>query len=175
MDAMSDSASLLRRLIPRLRRIARLLISDVEQADDLVETCLHRTIESLARSDADANLLRLSCRHLFDSFLETFEQGPERPTGLRQSNGGALATFLAELSTPVRFTLLLIVLEGMTYEDVGVVTQVPTDEVRRRVAEGRNLLSRMERNGKSSPGEMSGQEADQCSPSGRPLWPAPEA
>ena len=171
---MGDPVSLLKRLIPRLRRMARLLLSDVDEADDLVETCLRRTVESLGRSDADPHVLRLSCGHLFDSYLEAHDQVPHRLKLSQQSNGGAMAALLAELPTTVRFSLLLIVLEGMSYEDVGLVTRVPTAEVRRRVAEGRRLLSQWECARQSPPSERSIQEASPCPPSSWPLRPAPE-
>ncbi len=149
-------------LIPRLRRYARSLTRDPHRADDLVQDCLCRAIRKrdLFQPDTDlrawlftilhnthVNTVRASVREGIqidvDDVSESLGQ-PETQSGpvlLRQ-----LGKAMAELSVEQQQVLLLIGLEGMSYEEVAAILAVPVGTVRSRLSRARaDLRIRLER------------------------------
>jgi RNA polymerase sigma-70 factor (ECF subfamily) len=155
---MNDFARLLDEQIPRLRRYARALTRDVSRADDLVQTCLVRAIAKQHLWEPGTDLRAwlftiLHNQHVNDvrrSVREgtTVELG-EAPQLTAQSNAIAslelrdLERALGKLATEQREVILLIGLEGMAYEEVAAVLQVPVGTVRSRLSRGRDQLRRL--------------------------------
>jgi RNA polymerase sigma-70 factor (ECF subfamily) len=152
--------------IPPLRRYARSLTGDTQQAEDLVQDCLDRGWSRMSQWQADTNvrawlftimhnlyvnqLRRNSRQHAWDN-LDNCE-----PVDVRQpAQDGAmdlrdLENGLARLSAEQREVLMLICLEGMSYEQVGGVLGIPIGTVMSRLHRAREEMRRWMR-GEASP------------------------
>jgi RNA polymerase sigma-70 factor (ECF subfamily) len=142
--------------IPGLRRYARALVGDKHQADDLVQDCLARALSRLglwtAGSDMRAwlftimhNLFVNHCRKqgsqppLFalDEVAEQPRKGEQTDQLLHLSD---LENGLRALSHEQREVLLLVSLEGLSYQQVAEVLNIPIGTVMSRLHRGRNQL-----------------------------------
>src|ERR1044072_765857 len=156
---MTDFARLLEAEIPRLRRYARALTRDVTRADDLVQSCLTRAVakQHLWQPGTDlrawlftilhnqhVNEVRRSVREGVNVAVEDMA-----PVLTVQSNAYAslqlrdLEAAIASLPQEQRQVILLVGLEGMRYEEVAVILNVPVGTVRSRLSRGRDQLRRL--------------------------------
>ncbi len=156
---MSDFAGLLQYEIPRLRRYARALTRDAARADDLVQSCLVRAIakEHLWQPGTDlrawlftilhnqnVNEVRRSVREGLSVAVEDVA-----PVLTIAPNAGAalelrdLKRAINALPEEQRQIILLVGLEGMRYEEVAVVLNIPIGTVRSRLSRGRETLRRL--------------------------------
>jgi RNA polymerase sigma-70 factor, ECF subfamily len=142
--------------IPRLRRYARALTRASDRADDLVQDTLLRALTKLhlwqPGTDLRAwlftimhhqyvNTVRREMReaatvdveHISSTLVATTD-----PTARRQLV--ELDRALARLSAEQREVLLLVGLEGMDYESVAQILNVPIGTVRSRLSRGRERL-----------------------------------
>jgi RNA polymerase sigma-70 factor (ECF subfamily) len=156
---MNDFGRLLEAQIPRLRRYARALTRDVSRADDLVQSCLTRAVakQHLWQPGTDlrawlftilhnqnVNDVRRSAREGVSIAIE--EIAPVLPV---QSN--AIATLqlrdleraIGQLPQEQREVILLVGLEGMSYDEVAAILKVPIGTVRSRLSRGRDQLRRL--------------------------------
>ena len=145
--------------IPRLRRYARALTRDVTRADDLVQSCLTRAVakQHLWQPGTDlrawlftilhnqhVNEVRRSVREGVNVAVEDMA-----PVLTVQSNAYAslqlrdLEAAIASLPQEQRQVILLVGLEGMRYEEVAVILDVPVGTVRSRLSRGRDQLRRL--------------------------------
>jgi RNA polymerase sigma-70 factor (ECF subfamily) len=156
---MSDFGLLLEREIPRLRRYARALTRDPSRADDLVQSCL---VRALAKShlwqpgtDLRAWLFTILHNQHVNDVRRSVREGISVPVEdvapvlTVQSTQGAslqlrdLDRALTRLPEEQRQVLLLVGLEGMRYEEVAMVLDVPVGTVRSRLSRGREMLRRL--------------------------------
>ena len=144
------------REIPRLRRYARYLSRDADQADDLVQECLLRGIARIDTWQPGTNLrawLFVILRNVFISEIRRAGRGPmtgpveEEHPGLavtgRQETRIALVELqkaLDMLSSEHREVLLLVAVEGLKYEEAAEVMAVPVGTVRSRLSRARSAL-----------------------------------
>jgi len=147
-----DELSRLAQLIPRLRRYARALAGDAASADDLVQDTLERALEKLhlyrAGTDLRAWLFTLMHNLCVDKrraarVLVSEEELPER--GQRAPQDDALLVrdldrALALLPEEQRVIVLLVTLEGMSYDEVACALAVPVGTVMSRLYRARNKL-----------------------------------
>jgi RNA polymerase sigma-70 factor, ECF subfamily len=153
---MSDFGSLLEHEIPRLRRYARALTRDATRADDLVQSCLLR---ALAKShlwqpgtDLRAWLFTILHNQHVNDVRRAVREGINIPVEdvapvltVPSTQGAALQLrdldrAMARLPEEQRQVLLLVGLEGMRYEEVAAVLDIPVGTVRSRLSRGRDLL-----------------------------------
>jgi RNA polymerase sigma-70 factor (ECF subfamily) len=156
---MEDFGFLLEREIPRLRRYARALTRDGIRADDLVQSCL---VRALAKShlwqpgtDLRAWLFTILHNQHVNDVRRSVREGINIPVEdvapllTVQSTQGAslqlrdLDRALERLPEEQRQVLLLVGLEGMRYEEVAMVLDVPVGTVRSRLSRGRDMLRRL--------------------------------
>jgi RNA polymerase sigma-70 factor, ECF subfamily len=156
---MDEFGSLLESEIPRLRRYARALTRDANRADDLVQSCL---VRALAKShlwqpgtDLRAWLFTILHNQHVNDVRRSVREGINVPVEdvapvlTVQSTQGAslqlrdLDRALERLPEEQRQVLLLVGLEGMRYEEVAVVLDVPVGTVRSRLSRGRDMLRRL--------------------------------
>jgi RNA polymerase sigma-70 factor, ECF subfamily len=153
---MPNFHDLVEQEIPRLRRYARALTRSSDRADDLVQDTLVRAIAKAhlwqAGTDIRAwlftimhnqhvNIVRREMRdeatvdvdQLSSSLVATTD-----PTGARQLR--ELEQALGCLSEEQRAVILLVGLEGMSYETAAEVLGVPIGTVRSRLSRGRDAL-----------------------------------
>lgn len=156
---MSDFGRLLEGEIPRLRRYARALTRDAARADDLVQSCLVRAVakEHLWQPGTDlrawlftilhnqnVNEVRRSVREGVAVAVDDVASVLTMP-----SNAGPrlqlrdLERAIALLPKEQRQVVLLVGLEGMRYEEVAVVLDIPIGTVRSRLSRGREMLRKL--------------------------------
>ena len=155
---MNDFARLLEAEIPRLRRYARALTRDVSRADDLVQSCLTRAVakQHLWQHGTDLRawlFTILHNQHVNDvrrSIREgTLVELADAPQLTVQSNAipalqlRDLEAALSKLAPEQRQVILLVGLEGMAYDEVAAVLNVPVGTVRSRLSRGRDQLRRL--------------------------------
>ena len=155
---MNDFARLLEAEIPRLRRYARALTRDMSRADDLVQSCLTRAVakQHLWQHGTDLRawlFTILHNQHVNDvrrSIREgTLVELADAPQLTVQSNAipalqlRDLETALGKLAPEQRQVILLVGLEGMAYDEVAAVLNVPVGTVRSRLSRGRDQLRRL--------------------------------
>ncbi len=146
--------------IPRLRRYARALCRDVAAADDLVQDCLTRALAKLhlwqegtdlrawlftILHNQHVNRIRRAVRE--GAAVEPFNRSEplltQAPRQDRRLELRDLDSALAQLPEEQRSVILLVGLEGMRYEDVAEVLDVPVGTVRSRLSRGRDALRRL--------------------------------
>jgi len=145
--------------IPRLRRYARALARDATAADDLVQDCLVRALGKLhlwqEGTDLRAwlftilhnqyvNRVRRAVREGISVGLsETEPMLTRAPHQAKQLELRDLRRALEKLPEEQRSVILLVGLEGMRYEEVAEVLDVPVGTVRSRLSRGREALRRL--------------------------------
>ncbi len=137
--------------IPALRRYARALTRDAETADDLVQDTLVRALRSqhlfhggdvrswlyTILTNLNRNRLRsLARRPLLMPIDDNDTAGAAGP----EAGGRDIERALAGLVEEQRSTLLLVVLEGLTYREVAEVQGVPIGTVMSRLARARTQI-----------------------------------
>jgi RNA polymerase sigma-70 factor (ECF subfamily) len=156
---MADIRSRLVEEIPRLRRYARTLTRDITAADDLVQDCLTRALSKshLWQEGSDlrawlftilhnqyVNQVRRSVREGTAAALTEDEPGlTGAPSQDKRIELRDLERALAKLPDEQRSALLLVGMEGMQYEEVAAVLDVPVGTVRSRLSRGREALRQL--------------------------------
>src|SRR6478752_9087037 len=156
---MSEFNGLVEREIPRLRRYARALTRSADRADDLVQETLLRAISKshLWQIGTDirawlftimhnhyVNMVRRAIRDEATIDIEQMSSSlvaitdPTASSQLRE-----LERALACLPGEQREVILLVGLEGMSYETAAQVLGVPVGTVRSRLSRGRDALRRL--------------------------------
>jgi RNA polymerase sigma-70 factor (ECF subfamily) len=156
---MSDVHNLIEREIPRLRRYARSLTRRSDRADDLVQETLLRAIAKahLWQTGTDirawlftilhnqhVNMVRRAMREEATIDIEQISSllvATTDPTASRQLR--ELERALACLPAEQREVILLVGLEGMSYETAARILSVPVGTVRSRLSRGRDALRRL--------------------------------
>ncbi len=156
---MSDFAGLLQNEIPRLRRYARALTRDAARADDLVQSCLVRAIAKQhlwePGTDLRAWLFTILHNQNVNEVRRSVREGitvaveDVAPVLTMAPRAGACLQ-LRDLERAIRLlpeeqrqVILLVGLEGMRYEEVAAVLDIPIGTVRSRLSRGREMLRRL--------------------------------
>jgi len=156
---MSEFGCLVEQEIPRLRRYARALTRNPDRADDLVQETLLRAISKshlwqvgtdlrawlfTLMHNQHVNIVRRAMR---DENTVDIEQLSSRlaatsdPTASRQLH--ELEETLGCISEEQREVILLVGLEGMSYEDTAQILNVPIGTVRSRLSRARDALRQL--------------------------------
>jgi RNA polymerase sigma-70 factor, ECF subfamily len=153
---MSEFHQLLTEQIPSLRRYARALTSNRDRADDLVQDTLARALvkEHLWQPgtnlrawlftimhNQNVNTVRHGVRDAAAVDVETVSAtliAPTDPSASRQLR--ELECALSRLPLGQRQVILLVGLEGMSYEDAAAILRIPIGTVRSRLSRGRDML-----------------------------------
>jgi len=156
---MNDFHHRLEREVPRLRRYARALTRNAVRADDLVQETLVRALhkEHLWQRGTDlrawlftimhnqnVNEIRRAIRDDATVDLENCSAiliARTDPTASRQLR--ELDHALAQLPEEQRQVILLVGLEGMSYEDAAAILDVPIGTIRSRLSRGRESLRKL--------------------------------
>ena len=143
-------------LIPNLRAYARMLTRDRANADDLVQGCLERAIDKCESFEPGTNLkgwlftilrnlhinnCRRSARWETDSDPADMED--LFPAAASQINSLAMQEFFqafGRLREEERSLLIMVAVEGCSYEDTAQVLSVPVGTVRSRLSRARAHL-----------------------------------
>jgi DNA-directed RNA polymerase specialized sigma24 family protein len=144
MGKPDDFAETLERLTPGLRRYARALLAgaDNELADELAQTALQTTADE-ARAETAALDLRVDLYvALTHAAQRQLRSTPAHRPSLRQP---AIMHRLADLAFEERETLLLVALEGFTYDEVARITRTDRPVVMMRLMRARSALTALDR------------------------------
>jgi len=153
---MTDFLQLLQTEIPRLRRYARALTRDGSRADDLVQSCLVRAIAKGNLWEPGTDLrawlftilhnqhvndvrrsVREGARVQLEEVRATLTAPPNAVAALQLRD---LERAIATLPAEQRQAILLVGLEGLSYEKVAAILDVPVGTVRSRLSRGRDTL-----------------------------------
>lgn len=156
---MSDFALLLQNEIPRLRRYARALTRDAARADDLVQSCLVRAIAKehlwVPGTDLRAWLFTILHNQNVNEIRRSVREGvviavEDVAPALTVAPRAGASLQLRDLERAIRLlpeeqrqVILLVGLEGMRYEEVAAVLDIPIGTVRSRLSRGREMLRRL--------------------------------
>lgn len=151
---MDATIKLIEAEIPRLRRYARFLVGDIDRADDLVQECLSRAIAKIDSWQTGTNMrawLFTIMRNCHFNELRRRSRSPileDADTALAVAPGNQ-ETHLAlqevrraflGLSEEHRDVLVLVAIEGLSYEEAAAVIGVPIGTVRSRTSRARQAL-----------------------------------
>lgn len=153
---MQDRIDLIEAEIPRLRRYARYLTGEAERADDLVQDCLARALEKLHLWQPGTNMRAWLFTMMHNLHVSNVRRAQRRPQSceVTPENPGPptagnqfdnvqlreLADALERISDEHREVLLLVVVEGMAYQDAADVLDVAVGTVRSRLSRARDAL-----------------------------------
>jgi len=155
---MSDFARLIEAEIPRLRRYARALTRDVTRADDLVQNCLARAVAKRHLWEPGSDLRAWLFTILHNQHVNEVRRSMREGSNVAIDEARALTVpanaiaalelrdleaALGKLAHEQRQVILLVGLEGMSYEDVAAILQIPVGTVRSRLSRGRDQLRRL--------------------------------
>ncbi len=147
-------------LVPALRRFAWALTRDSDEADDLVQDCLERALGAWHRRQAEGDLRAWLFAILYNHHVSGRRRSVRRAWLLGQAarlraeatpEAGQEATVhcaeilaqLDSLAEEQRSVLLLVGVEGLSYEEAAQVLGVPVGTVMSRLSRGRERLRRM--------------------------------
>jgi len=172
---VSDFNSLVEREIPRLRRYARALTRSGDRADDLVQEVLIRAISKahLWQTGTDIRAWLFTIMHNQYVNMVHHAMREKATIDIEQMSSSLVATTdptascqlreleraLTCLSDEQREIILLVGLEGMSYEAAAQVLSVPVGTVRSRLSRGREALRRLlDMPEKADPANTAGRE-----------------
>ena len=155
---MSEIHCLIEQEIPRLRRYARALTRNADRADDLVQDTLTRAIAKAhlwqpgtdirawlftIMHNQNVNKVRRAIRDHANVDVDECEKlvATTDPTASRQLR--ELERALAQMLEEQRQVVLLVGLEGMSYEDAAAILNVPIGTIRSRLSRGREVLRKL--------------------------------
>ena len=153
---MSEFHRLIEQQIPRLRRYARALTRNRDRADDLVQDTLSRALDKqhlwqpgtnlgawlfTIMHNQNVNNVRRDVREITAVEIERVSATLPATTDPSASRKMVeLDRALAQLPLGQRQVILLVGLEGMSYEDAAGILGVPVGTVRSRLSRGRDTL-----------------------------------
>lgn len=148
----------LRELLPRMRRFAFRLTRNAGSADDLVQMTMERALSRWgSRRDDDALqpwLFSILYRQFIDShrrarrqvsMLDRFSLGQhaEQPSAEREVVAQSMLEALEQLPPEQRSLLLWVSVEGLAYDEVAKMLEVPIGTVMSRLSRARQALRRL--------------------------------
>ena len=151
-DPRIDEA--LRPMLPRLRRFALWLARDPFAADDLVQSTVERALSKWATRREDESLRAWLFAILYRLFLDgkrranryarmlgsLHDDEPTWPSAERVAIANStLAAFVA-LPVEQRSLLIWITVEGMSYQEVADILEIPIGTVMSRLSRARRAL-----------------------------------
>ena len=164
---MSRKFDLVEPHIPSLRRYAMVLLRyDEDRSDDLVQDCLVRAMSRWHLWRRPGNLRAWLFTILHNIYVNDVQKATARPNVIElqeylpgisvlpdQGNGLALrevAQSLQRLPEEQRQVLLLVGLEGFSYQETAQIAGVPVGTVKSRLSRARRKLRDMLENGENT-------------------------
>ena len=144
-------------LLPRLRRFALWLTRDLSSADDLVQSTLERALSTRAAKRDDGDLRAWLFRILYRQFLDARRRSqryawllgrlreddePAWPSAERELLAQSALAAFEHLTPEQRSLLLWVTVEGLSYQQVADILQVPIGTVMSRLSRARQAMRR---------------------------------
>lgn len=144
----------LRTLLPRLRRFALGLTRDCHAADDLVQSCMEKALLKWSDRRVDGNLCSWLCSILYRQFIDgkrlsarlnrwldcLHEEAEVVPSAEDTFQARASLAALEQLPPDQRAVLLLVSIDGMSYQDIASMLDVPIGTVMSRLSRARQAF-----------------------------------
>ncbi|HEY0767641.1 MAG TPA: sigma-70 family RNA polymerase sigma factor [Steroidobacteraceae bacterium] len=145
-------------LLPRLRRFARALATDVHDADDLVQIAVERALTRAAQLRPDAPLSSWMFGIVRNAWLDERRARARRARLFAPEESGeqigdasqgahadtlAVQDALARLPEEQRAAVALVLIEGHSYKEAAYIMEVPIGTLTSRLARGREALQEM--------------------------------
>jgi RNA polymerase sigma-70 factor (ECF subfamily) len=156
--AAADLTAQLIALLPRLRRFARALARDPDDADDLVQVALERALGRAQQLRPDAALAGWVFGILRNAWIDERraharrnrvfapEESGEHVADPRQVSPAetlAVEDAVERLPEDQRIAVALVLIEGLSYKEAAHVMEVPIGTLTSRLARGREALQQM--------------------------------
>ncbi|MGJ7904141.1 sigma-70 family RNA polymerase sigma factor [Lysobacter sp. 1R34A] len=153
----SDLDSALREQLPSLRRFARWLARDPHAADDLVQAAVERAILGWGRRRDEQALRPWLFAIVYRQFLDGQRRAQRyagvlsrlgisqdsQPSAEREVLARSALEAMQRLSVEQRSLLLWVSVEGLSYQEVADILQVPIGTVMSRLSRAREALRRL--------------------------------
>jgi RNA polymerase sigma-70 factor (ECF subfamily) len=142
-------------LLPRLRRFARNLIRQPEDADDIVQIALERALTRCEQWDSSSRLDSWMFGIIRNAWLDELRSRQRRGPQLdiddmsdTLADGQAaveievmsVQTAMAKLPEEQRTAVSLVLVEGLSYKEAAQVMDIPIGTLTSRLARGREAL-----------------------------------
>lgn len=163
---LTDQDAQLRELIPRLRRFALWLTRDTHAADDLVQSTLERALSHWSGRRGNDTLRSWLFTILHRRFLDSQRSAkrharllgrlqepetPHWPSAEHMADTRATLEAFGRLSDEQRSLLLLVAIEGFSYQEVSDLLDVPIGTVMSRLSRARQALRRLSEGERPAP------------------------
>ncbi len=158
---MNDEAirSGLAPLLPRLRRFARALARDRDDADDLVQVAIERALRNAAQWQAGTQLHSWMFRIMKNAWIDEVRARQRReiavaPEALEDetlavaapgdaADALAVRQAMARLPDEQRLVVALVLVEGLPYREAAEVLDIPIGTLTSRLSRARALLQQL--------------------------------
>lgn len=154
-DTVEDPRADIAGLLPRLRRFARVLTRNREDADDLVQVAVERALRRADQWQPGSRLdswifrimknawideVRTRARH--NRIFSPEEEGEHIGVSYNEQHINAMAVRKAmeQLSDDHRLAIGLVLVEGLPYKEAAEVLDIPVGTLTSRLARGREIL-----------------------------------
>lgn len=140
--------------IPALRRFARALMRDQDRADDLVQDCLERAVAKRHQWRGDGPVQAWLFRILLNRYRDLHRPRPVHLVAIHDltvepaQDGGQEQSLalrevqdaIAQLPLDQREVLLIVALEGKSFDEAASLLDIPKGTLMSRLARGRATL-----------------------------------
>jgi RNA polymerase sigma-70 factor, ECF subfamily len=145
-------------LLPRLRRFARALARDAQDADDLLQLALERALARAGQLQSDAPLAGWMYGIVRNAWIDEVRARGRRgrlfaaaaaaedvadPSQDAQAEKLSVHDALARLPEEQRSAVALVLVEGLSYKEAAHVLEVPVGTLTSRLARARQALQAM--------------------------------
>ncbi|WP_375268733.1 RNA polymerase sigma factor [Phenylobacterium sp.] len=155
---MTDMGRLIEPVIPGLRRYANALVRDRAEADDLVQDCLERAVARWGQRRADSDTRSWLYAILHNLAVSRWRALRRRgtmapiqtvdpaflsmaPTQEHELARSDVLRALDQLPDEQRAVILLVTVEGLSYDETARILSVPLGTVMSRLSRGRARLA----------------------------------
>ena len=144
-------------LLPRLRRFARALAKNVDDADDVVQIALERALERADQWNRNSKLESWMFGIIRNAWIDEVRGRARRGALFAPEEAGAdvgveviereieaasIQEAMARLPEEQREVVALVLVEGLTYQQTADLLEVPIGTVTSRLARGREALQK---------------------------------
>lgn len=145
-------------LLPRLRRFARTLAWQREDADDLVQVALERALKAREQWQEGTRLDSWLFRIMKNAWIDELRSRARRAEVLAPEEAGehvghdesgaritrlSVQAALARLPEEQRLAVSLVLVEGLPYKEAAATLEIPIGTLTSRLARGREALQKL--------------------------------